>query len=395
VILEDRPVATEAEDKAEAASGQRTPTPDPERRCDLEDGYAIEDETSLCVEQEGLVPVYAVKQPHSSLRSVESSQDEVNQHDRRAVTCGSLEEAQCNSPLNTPNKERMDGGEDEVGAKRDMPPKEVREEEELQQQQQEGGGKEVSISYDIGKFGDDCSPVTSDEDDENPRPAKRRRRHPTNLKTTRMPTRGHSPSPSLRQRRSQSPPATQDEASLTHVRDKHRRSPYSTDDSNSRSPYTSQSPSSTANPILAAAAAEYHEWGLQNGSLKRTTIGDETIFQLEFSLKDLRSLLAQQVPSNVSGDGPRMRASARTTGSHRSTNHIKTKAPVQWRGGKYGAFTTEDDEHLINLKENQCLRWKDIAKEFPGESANTLQVRYCTKLKNRRVGSKDGSDSVE
>jgi hypothetical protein len=64
-------------------------------------------------------------------------------------------------------------------------------------------------------------------------------------------------------------------------------------------------------------------------------------------------------------------------------------------GGKHGAFTSEDDEHLIELKENQRLRWKDIAKAFPGKSANTLQVRYCTKLKNRHPGSEDSNDSEE
>ncbi len=62
------------------------------------------------------------------------------------------------------------------------------------------------------------------------------------------------------------------------------------------------------------------------------------------------------------------------------------KAPVRRRGGKHGAFTFEDDENLIDLKKNQRLRWKEIAKEFPGESANTLQVH---------PGSEDGSDSEE
>jgi hypothetical protein len=44
-------------------------------------------------------------------------------------------------------------------------------------------------------------------------------------------------------------------------------------------------------------------------------------------------------------------------------------------------FTTEDDQLLIELKEQKNLTWKQIADFFPGRSSGTLQVRYCTKLK--------------
>lgn len=44
-------------------------------------------------------------------------------------------------------------------------------------------------------------------------------------------------------------------------------------------------------------------------------------------------------------------------------------------------FTREDDTLLVRLKETKNLTWKQIAEFFPGRSAGTLQVRYCTKLK--------------
>lgn len=44
-------------------------------------------------------------------------------------------------------------------------------------------------------------------------------------------------------------------------------------------------------------------------------------------------------------------------------------------------FTPEDDQLLIDLKEQKNLTWKQIADFFPGRSSGTLQVRYCTKLK--------------
>jgi hypothetical protein len=46
-------------------------------------------------------------------------------------------------------------------------------------------------------------------------------------------------------------------------------------------------------------------------------------------------------------------------------------------------FTPEDDKLVIDLKESKDLTWKQIAEFFPGRSAGTLQVRYCTKLKAR------------
>ncbi|GJN68209.1 hypothetical protein PLICBS_002252 [Purpureocillium lilacinum] len=44
-------------------------------------------------------------------------------------------------------------------------------------------------------------------------------------------------------------------------------------------------------------------------------------------------------------------------------------------------FTAEDDQLLLELKEQKNLTWKQIADFFPGRSSGTLQVRYCTKLK--------------
>lgn len=43
----------------------------------------------------------------------------------------------------------------------------------------------------------------------------------------------------------------------------------------------------------------------------------------------------------------------------------------------------EDDRLLIELKEKGDLSWNQIAEHFPGRSKGALQVRYCTRLKNR------------
>lgn len=56
-------------------------------------------------------------------------------------------------------------------------------------------------------------------------------------------------------------------------------------------------------------------------------------------------------------------------------------SPAQKPRGPKLKFTPEDDQLLIDLKENKSLTWKQIADFFPGRSSGTLQVRYCTKLK--------------
>jgi hypothetical protein len=48
-------------------------------------------------------------------------------------------------------------------------------------------------------------------------------------------------------------------------------------------------------------------------------------------------------------------------------------------------FSQEDDVLLVRLKETKNLTWKQIADFFPGRSSGTLQVRYCTKLKAKRM----------
>jgi Myb-like DNA-binding domain len=45
-------------------------------------------------------------------------------------------------------------------------------------------------------------------------------------------------------------------------------------------------------------------------------------------------------------------------------------------------FMDEDDALLVKLKD-RGLTWRQIARHFPGRTAGTLQVRYCTKLRRR------------
>jgi hypothetical protein len=48
-------------------------------------------------------------------------------------------------------------------------------------------------------------------------------------------------------------------------------------------------------------------------------------------------------------------------------------------------FGHKEDEMLIALKEHWKFSWRQIECFFPGRKQQTLQVRYCTKLKERDV----------
>ena len=48
-------------------------------------------------------------------------------------------------------------------------------------------------------------------------------------------------------------------------------------------------------------------------------------------------------------------------------------------------FGHREDEMLIALKEHWKFSWRQIECFFPGRKQQTLQVRYCTKLKERNV----------
>jgi hypothetical protein len=58
------------------------------------------------------------------------------------------------------------------------------------------------------------------------------------------------------------------------------------------------------------------------------------------------------------------------------------------RPGRHSTYSEDDDELLIRLKEKDKLPWDKIAEHFPERTKGTLQVHYCTKLKNRSQTSK-------
>jgi hypothetical protein len=105
----------------------------------------------------------------------------------------------------------------------------------------------------------------------------------------------------------------------------------------------------------------FQEWPLEGATLKRVVEGGVATFQLQFSW-DLCTERGNYVEAPPKG-----------------------RTPLSAKGR--GPFTADEDAMLIKLKE-QGISWKEIHGQFaaiyPGRTSGALQVRYCTKLKDRQ-----------
>jgi hypothetical protein len=135
--------------------------------------------------------------------------------------------------------------------------------------------------------------------------------------------------------------------------------------------------SDVSSPEAGATSSDFplesHEI-LIRGSLTLQTFQSGIVYCLKFSQEELPFPLeieqAQHVISSASsGDGDRERPPLRER--------------IVSRPGRHSAYSENDDELLIQLKEDDKLPWDEIAEFFPERTKGTLQVRYCTKLKNR------------
>lgn len=139
--------------------------------------------------------------------------------------------------------------------------------------------------------------------------------------------------------------------------------------------------------MLSALGAECAEWPTR-GFIRRKKVGSKQFCTLCFSLDDFhceipspissvrsRRTATKPAPLGMATDPPRVAEQAETPKSTSRLQRTRSK------------FTQEENARLIDLKEGQILSWGQTKKSFPRRSIGSLQVHYCTKLKNR------GSDS--
>ncbi len=130
--------------------------------------------------------------------------------------------------------------------------------------------------------------------------------------------------------------------------------------------------SERADSLTESTEAAFDEWVLQDVVLKRTIMNGKATFQFQFDW-DLCT------EHGVGRTGTRRKATSRQAKGLGTT--------VVKGGGARRTFTPVEDRWLVELKERQELPWAEIhrrfCKRFPERSKESLQVRYCTKLKRR------------
>ncbi|KAJ6437517.1 Glyoxalase/bleomycin resistance protein/dioxygenase [Purpureocillium lavendulum] len=117
--------------------------------------------------------------------------------------------------------------------------------------------------------------------------------------------------------------------------------------------------------------AEFEEWALENVLLKRIMVNGVATFQLQFdwNMCATHGALEAKKPKQA-------QRSANGSASQRRNGDVQ------------GRFTSDEDDSIIRLKEELQLSWTEIhrqhTEQYPGRSKGSLQVRYCTKLKDRK-----------
>ena len=186
------------------------------------------------------------------------------------------------------------------------------------------------------------------------------------------PPRQHSSTPRI------TPPSTmQPEMDEARPQAEHGHQPTPVDDEHHHTPRTSRSPSAA---VESVAMAEYQEWLFQ-GFLKRTKIGNETTYNLEFKLPRISEHLNLPIDPEALDMSTNSERSAEAGIPHEAVAHSKTY-PVAVRPQiKRVRWAPEEDATILKMREEDGCSWEEIHAALPHRNIGTIQVRFSTKLK--------------
>ena len=222
--------------------------------------------------------------------------------------------------------------------------------------------------------GNERSHDTGHEDDEEPRPAKRRKLPSVSTDVALTPLLEHSPTPHLRRPRSLTPSSTaQPEMGDAQSQADHGHPPTLADDP----PRVSRSPSAA---VESAPVAEYQEWPFQ-GFLKRTRIGNETMYNLEFQLLHIPEHLHLPVLSEALGMRSNKEMSAEAATPHDAGAHSKMHSATVRPRIKRVRWTPEEDATILKMREEDGCSWEEIHAALPHRTLGAIQVCFSSKLK--------------
>ncbi|KAG9228480.1 hypothetical protein BJ875DRAFT_477366 [Amylocarpus encephaloides] len=193
------------------------------------------------------------------------------------------------------------------------------------------------------------------EDDEDPRPAKRRRlRSGAAHEALATPSDLNLEATSSQPRRITPPSGTQ--LDNTQSQADRKSPPAPVDDTQCRIPQTSRDPSAPAESILTA---EYHEWTFQS-VLKRTRIGDKTTYNLEFQLLHIPEHLHPPILSEALGIRSAKETTTEAATPRDSRAHSRVRPAALQAKRKRVPWTAEDNTILRGMKEVDDCSWEEI-----------------------------------
>jgi len=332
-------------------------------------------------EQDKLLSTLASSPAPSSPRlwrhSIEPSHPQIDE----AVTVR-LEELRHGSPLR--NQDRVEEPQEQQ-QRQEVAAEAMREDDEDKEPEQRGekrqGANEETSSDTYHSEDSDRSHKTNekdaedDEEDEDLRPAKRRKRPtiPTHQGLT--PTHEHGPGSRLGRPHSLTPSSTtQPEIDESPSQADHAHPPTPVDNDHHNTPQTSRSPSAM---VESTPVAEYQEWPFQ-GFLKRTTVGNQTIYNLEFALPRTSDHSHLCLHSELLGSGESL---AKATASHQV---VSTRKPDK--------ELTKEQEILLAKLVHEDKTWAEIGRHFPGHTLPSLKENFFMKQggQPRKRGRKAG-----
>ncbi|APA11291.1 hypothetical protein sscle_07g060610 [Sclerotinia sclerotiorum 1980 UF-70] len=132
--------------------------------------------------------------------------------------------------------------------------------------------------------------------------------------------------------------------------------------------------SSPVSPICAepAITTEYREWPFQ-GFLKRTIIGNDTTYTLEFQLQHVPEHLHLPVIAEALGADTFAQTQSSCSILH---SEVRSAGPK----GKRVRWEADEHETIVRMKKDGCS-WEEIHDALPHRTQAAIQVQYSTKLK--------------
>jgi hypothetical protein len=131
--------------------------------------------------------------------------------------------------------------------------------------------------------------------------------------------------------------------------------------------------------MVSAPVVEYREWPFQ-GFLKRTKIGNETTYNLEFQLSHIPEHLHLPVLSEALGMRSNKEMSAEAATPHDTGAHSRVHSAALQSKRKRVSWKPEENETILKMKKEGCS-WEEIHRALPDRTLGAIQVQYSTKLK--------------